>query len=300
MKALEIKNINFKRKSDWLLKSKQVLFDVSFDVKEGEVFALLGTNGAGKTTTIKCILNLLRIKSGKIKIFENDYKEVKSKEKLAYLPENTYFYDNIKARESIILSAKLSDVKDLISATNRVIELLEIDHLMHKKMKDMSKGQKQRVSLAQALVANPKLLILDEPYSGLDPLGRKKFTEIFLDLKKSGTSILVSSHILSDIERIADRVGILKAGKLKGVFDMKKINEETNRKFELVIKSKEKELKINGEEAKVSGDYLNFIFSNQENANKALKEALSLNQEVINFGPAHGGLEELFVSLVKE
>lgn len=300
MKALEVENLSYKMKSDWLIGGKTILEDLSFSVETGQVFGLLGTNGAGKTTTIKCILNLLKIKSGQIKIFGNEHFLTYSRKDLAYLPEHTYFYDNIKVKESLKLAANLSSVKNVKTELERVVDLLKIKSLLDKKLKNMSKGQKQRVSLAQTLISNPKIIILDEPYSGLDPVGRQKFTEIFLSLKEAGVSMLVSSHILSDIERIADKVIILNAGKTVGEYSINKLEEHVKRSFELLVKSSKDE-KLEVEEVGYSrtNEVASYIFNSKNEADKALNLAINKNLEVVSFGQRHGGLEELFVNMVK-
>lgn len=300
MKALEVNNLSYKMKSDWLIGGKTVLDDISFSVEPGQVFALLGTNGAGKTTAIKCILNLLKVINGEIKIFGNDHFLTCSRKDIAYLPEHTYFYDNIKVKESIKLAGSLSNVTNINAELERVVELLEIKKLLNRKLKNMSKGQKQRVSLAQTLISNPKLIILDEPYSGLDPVGRQKFTEIFLSLKKEGISMLISSHILSDVERIADEVIILDAGKTAGRYSINNLEEHVKRSFELLVKSNEAG-KLDVEAIKYSSEkgVDSYIFESKEGASQALRLAVLNNLEIISFGQRHGGLEELFVNIVK-
>lgn len=301
MKALEIKNLSYSHKSDWLLKQVQTLFNISFDVEEGEAFGLLGSNGAGKTTTIKCILDLLKNMTGSINIFGQANTSTEARKQIAYIPEQSYFYDNITIRESLSLMAQLSGMsKDAsISSQQELLKLIKIEHLANRKLRFLSKGQKQRAMLAQALIAKPKLLILDEPFSGLDPVGRKEFRDIFLNCKKEGTSIILCSHILSDVELICDRVAILNKGKLCGVYEIAKINEHVSKEYELVLRSS---FADNSNPAGIisknqTGPYTAYVFNNYIEAQAALKLASSSGIEIESYKSIHGGLEDLFINL---
>lgn len=224
-KILEIKNLSYVYRGDWLLSKVRALKDVSLDVLSGEAFGFLGQNGAGKTTAIKCILNLIRPSSGEIKIFGESSKNTAARRSIGYLPEQPYFYDHLSVEETVSFYARLSGVapNDLAQAVAEVLDLVQIGSRRAHRMRSLSKGLTQRVALAQALVAKPNLLILDEPFSGLDPLGRRQFRELLLALKAQGCTLFMSSHILSDVEQICDRASVLVQGELKGVVSMKEL-----------------------------------------------------------------------------
>lgn len=188
-------------------KNVTVVDNLSFQVEEGEVFALLGSNGAGKTTTIKMILGLIQKDSGEI--------EKKEGLTIGYSPETPYFPPFLDGREALTYYAKIQKI-DKTSISNLVGELLEVVGLEDSKtkIKVYSKGMLQRLALAQALLGNPQLLILDEPTAGLDALGRVEMMQLIGELKKQGKTIILNSHILNDIERVCDRGIIMKKGKI--------------------------------------------------------------------------------------
>lgn len=193
-------------------KDVTVVDNLSFQVQEGEVFALLGSNGAGKTTTIKMILGLIQKNGGEI--------EKQPDLTIGYSPETPFFPPYLTGREVLTYYAKIQKIaKDTINA--QVSELLEMVGLEDSKtkIKVYSKGMLQRLALAQALLGNPKLLILDEPTAGLDALGRVEMMQLIGDLKKQGKTIIINSHILNDIERVCDRGIIMKKGKILGTWE---------------------------------------------------------------------------------
>ncbi len=222
-KVLEIKDLSYSYKSEWLGKPYNALKDINLDLHEGECFGFLGHNGAGKTTTIKCILSLTRIKSGSIKIFGKEHSLAASRENVGYLPEQPYFYDYLTVNETMELYATLAGVNnsDLKTAVREALDLVKISSRAKNRMRTLSKGLTQRVAMAQAIVAKPKLLILDEPFSGLDPIGRKEFRELISNLNRSGVAIFMSSHILSDVEDLCGRASIMASGELKGIYNLK-------------------------------------------------------------------------------
>ncbi len=195
---------------------------VSFVVRRGEVFALLGHNGAGKTTTMKCILDLVHPDAGDIEIFGTDYRRWQSRARIGYLPEGPYFYDHLTGRELLDFYARLFGMTQA-DRQQQIAELLAqvgmADHA-DTRLGKYSKGMLQRIGLAQALLNRPELLILDEPMTGLDPLGRREVRDLLTVLKRGGTTILLSTHIVPDVEALADRVAILRSGFLHSVHDL--------------------------------------------------------------------------------
>ena len=197
-------------------RSLTVLSDVSLSVNKGEIFGFLGHNGAGKTTTMKILLGLLRPTSGRVDVLGAPAGDVATHSKLGYLPEAPYFYDYLTAEEFLEFYGKLAGMShDAIQ--NRIPILLEqvgLQEAQHRQLRKFSKGMLQRIGLAQALIQDPELVVLDEPMSGLDPMGRKEVRDLILNLREEGKTVFFSTHILSDVEMVCDRVGILAKGKM--------------------------------------------------------------------------------------
>ncbi len=306
MKALSIKNLSYSYKSNWSWRRFPVLHDLNLEVEEGETFGFLGHNGAGKTTTIKCILRLIKSRPGaEIAIFGKDNKNIESRKSIGYLPEQPYFYDNLKVSELMDLYAVLMEInpKEKRAAIEEALESVNISHKISSKMRNMSKGQIQRIGMAQAILGKPKLLILDEPFSGLDPVGRKEFADLILKLKKEGSTILMSSHILSDVESICDRAAILLDGKLEGIYELSDLDPTLgNKKYELTILGDAcpDELKSISVENTVRNNRNTFLIEDKDKAHKALSVCNNTGIEVISFNPVRTSLEDLFIKLVKE
>ena len=189
---------------------------VSFDVMEGEIFGYLGPNGAGKTTTIKLALGLLRASAGKVTFFGRSSSSVEIRSRIGYLPEQPYFYQHLSALELLEFYGGVCGLRrDVLR--RRALDLLEMTGLADFRgtaLAKFSKGMLQRIGLAQALINDPDVVILDEPLSGLDPVGRREIRDVILGLKADGKTVFFSSHILQDVEMICDRVGILSGGKI--------------------------------------------------------------------------------------
>jgi len=305
-RALEIKGLSYSYKTDWLQKRIPVVNDLNLDVYEGEAFGFLGHNGAGKTTAIKAILGLTQPAAGEVRIFGQSNKQALSRKHVGYLPEHPYFYDHLKVQEIMEMYAHLIGVprpgmKKLISD---VLHLVKVEHKARAPMRALSKGLTQRVAMAQAILGEPRLLILDEPFSGLDPLGRKEFADLLSDQRKKGVTIFMSSHILGDVEFLCERASIMVKGTLKGVFDLKKMPESAGGVFELILKGFTNELKSKmqscSEDCTEMGQLLRINFSSREEAEKALALAMSQKAVVESYRHIHHSLEDLFVKLVKE
>jgi len=198
------------------LRRKQVLRDVSLTVERGEVYGFLGPNGAGKTTSLKCLLGLLSPDAGSVEIFGRPGSDPKARRKLGYLPEQPYFYPHLTGRELVDYFGRLFDLPADVRRrrTDELIELVGMSAKASQPIKQYSKGMMQRIGMAQALINDPELVILDEPMSGLDPIGRREVKDIILGLKARGTTVFFSSHILADAEVLCDRVGLLFEGRI--------------------------------------------------------------------------------------
>lgn len=211
---LQVKKLSkqFPRKRS--LGSIQAVADISFNVRQGEIVGFIGHNGAGKTTTIKCILGLLKPTEGKISLWGDVPADPKVRKRIGYIPENPDYDDSFHPMEYLSMFASMRSLADVNSEWVKLLKRVGLAGWETTRIRQFSKGMRQRMSLALALQSNPDLLIMDEPTGGLDPIARKEFREIILEENKRGASVFLSSHILSDVETICDRAVILSGGKL--------------------------------------------------------------------------------------
>ena len=213
--------------------------DLSFEVRSGEVFGLLGLNGSGKTTTLKLVLGLLFPTAGHVSVFGACVPHSDAQRRIGYLPEVPYFYRNLTPVEVLRLYGMLSRMEpDQIAArTIEVLRLVRMENAAQKPMREFSKGMLQRVGLAQALLHDPEFLVLDEPVTGLDPLGIRQSRELVTKLNQAGKTILFSSHSISELERLAHRVGILSEGALVRLINESEWRDRPGRLEELFIET---------------------------------------------------------------
>lgn len=199
------------------LKSKNlVIDDLNLEIEKGEVFGFLGPNGAGKSTVIKIILDFIRPTSGTVTIKGMPVSNPRVREDIGYLPENPLFYDHLTGEEILRFGGRAAHMgkRTLEERTDQLLTRLKLSDAKRQPIRTYSKGMVQRIGLALALVHDPEICILDEPMNGLDPLGRRQVADLILDMRKIGKTVFFSSHILSDIENLCDRLGILNKGKL--------------------------------------------------------------------------------------
>ena len=217
------------------------LDNISFEINEGEIFGYIGPNGAGKTTTMKILVGLLNDFQGEV--FVKGYRVPKQKDEvhklLGYLPQNVAFQEWRTVNHALKTFGRLSGVSkaEIENRISKILDLLSISEIRYKKISQLSGGTTRKVGLAQALLHDPELLILDEPLEGLDPLSRSQFKQIILNLKKRGTTILFSSHILSDVQDVADRIGIISKGQINhiGTLNELKSNFSMQKTVEILL-----------------------------------------------------------------
>lgn len=209
---------------------KPAVDNLDLEIQTGEVFGFLGPNGAGKSTVIKILLDFIRPTSGLVSINGHPVSEPQVRRLVGYLPENPFFYDHLTAEEVLTFGGKAvrMDRKRIGRRIDELLERLKLLHVKKQRLRTYSKGMVQRTGLALALIHDPEVCILDEPMSGLDPLGRRLVVDMIEGMRKNGQTVFFSSHILSDIERVCDRVGILNRGKLLYCGGIKDLTDNGN------------------------------------------------------------------------
>ena len=213
----------------WRKKKVRALDGLSLTVNQGEIFGFLGANGAGKTTTLKLLMRLIFPTEGSAKILGHDISEVSMHRRIGYLPENPYFYDYLSALEFLKFCGEIFGLPKAEQSTRAkaLLSRVKLDESKwNTQLRKFSKGMLQRVGLAQALVNNPEIVFLDEPMSGLDPIGRREVRDLIAELRAQGKTVFMCSHILSDIEVLCDRVAILKRGRLANLGYLNELRQQ--------------------------------------------------------------------------
>lgn len=215
----------------WLRAKARAVDGIAFEVRPHEIFGLLGPNGSGKSTTIKMILGLLRPTKGRLLVFGRDPGDVALKSRIGYLPEESYLYRYLTPRETLDYYAKLFGMPRAMrrKRTDELLEMVGLEGAAHRVAGEFSKGMARRLGLAQALINDPDFLILDEPTSGLDPIGTRQVKDLLLDLGRRGKTILLSSHLLADVEDVCDRMVVLYGGKIRASGTTEELLTDTNR-----------------------------------------------------------------------
>ncbi|CAM3827868.1 ATP-binding cassette domain-containing protein [Mesobacillus zeae] len=267
--------------------------DVSFSVKEGEIFGFIGPNGAGKSTTIRTLLSLIYPTSGNAKIFGKDCVKFapEIKKEIGYLPSEVFYYDNMKVGELLAYSASFYR-KDCTRRIKELAEMLDLD--LGRKVGDLSLGNKKKVGIVQGMLHEPKLLILDEPTSGLDPLMQQTFFELLREENKKGVTILFSSHILTEVQKLCGRVAIIKEGKIVTVESISTLQENNYKKFRVETSSLPDiaAFQISGiKDLEVNGRNVRFLFKGD--LNKIINIFSGL--DIVNLWVEEPDLEEIFL-----
>jgi ABC-2 type transport system ATP-binding protein len=299
MNALEIQDLSKTYSVGfWKKRPRCVLKPLNLAVEEGEVFGYLGPNGAGKTTTLKLLMGLVYPTTGTARIFGHSIDDPRAKLNIGFSPEQPYFYDYLTAQELLEYYAQLSGVPANIRAKRSAdslarVGLKDIDRLQLRKF---SKGMLQRVALAQAIVHDPKFLFLDEPMSGLDPIGRREVRDLIHELKEEGKTIFFSTHILSDAEALCDRVAVLNRGELKGVGVVRELLSGREGAVEILWQGEagRAELESLGAKTRSAGAISRAVLP-QASLNAALDALRKINARIESVNPVRHTLEEFFI-----
>ncbi|UAL50654.1 ABC transporter ATP-binding protein [Bacillus sp. CMF21] len=267
--------------------------DISFNVEQGEIFGFIGPNGAGKSTTIRTLLSLIYPTSGSATIFGKDCIQSgpEIKKEIGYLPSEVFYYDNMKVKDLLKYSASFYK-KNCSKRIKELAEIMDLD--LNKKIDDLSLGNKKKVGIVQGLLHEPKLIILDEPTSGLDPLMQQNFFELLEEENKKGATILFSSHILNEVQRLCNRVAIIKEGKIVTVEKISTLQENTYKKFKIEAKLKLEPTYFNltgVNSLEVKNNVASFIFKG--NINTVMKKIADI--EITNLWIEEPDLEEIFM-----
>jgi len=288
----------------WSRKQFVAVDRLNLEVRKGEIFGFLGHNGSGKTTTIKMILGLVRPTAGRALILGRDFREIDVKRSVGYLPESPYFYDYLTAEEFLKFYGRLFNMggRELACKIDSLLEQVSLRDARSVQLRKFSKGMLQRVGIAQALINDPLLVILDEPMSGLDPIGRRDVRDIILRLREQGKTVFFSSHILPDVEMICDRVGILAKGELKAigpVSDLIGSENENDHRVEIQVAGAteglwEKANRLGGAVNEQGGVTL-ITMANQRSAEELLGYIQSDKGRLVSFVPHKRSLEDVFL-----
>lgn len=303
MAAVEITNLTKDYEVGFFRKRKvRALDDLSLSVDAGQIFGFLGANGAGKTTTLKLLMRLIFPTSGSARILGSDIQDVRMHERIGYLPENPYFYDYLTAREFLEYCAELFGYP-AAQRKKRAADLLARVKLDEKRwdtqLRKFSKGMLQRVGLAQSLINDPEIVFLDEPMSGLDPVGRREVRDLIASLREDGKTVFMCSHILSDIEVLCDRVAILKRGRLAQVGHLDELRQraEGPNRMEILAAGADVAALQHLANADVSATPrgLRIEIASQDEIENALAALRKAGGTVVSIQPVKQSLEELFM-----
>jgi len=288
------------------LRKKRVLHEISLRVQRGEIFGFVGPNGAGKTTTLKILMGLIRANGGEARILGHDVRETAFKRHIGFLPENPYFYDFLTGREILTFYARLSGVphRARVERVNLLLDWVGLSHAASERLRTYSKGMLQRIGIAQALVHDPSVVFLDEPMSGLDPIGRVEIRDLILRLRAEGKTVFMNTHILSDVEMLCDRVAIIVNGRIRYHGSTHEILVDGERSQELVVSGLSPEAAESIEERfqarlRGLGDRLEIHFA-EKRTEDVLRLVLDSGGSVISLTPRRASLESIFLSTVAE
>ena len=288
----------------WRKRPVCALDGLCLSVERGEVFGFLGPNGAGKTTTLKLLMDLIRPTSGTARIFGEPVSSATLRRRIGFLPENPYFYDYLTAEELLLYIGKLFGISrtELAAKVRSLLESVGLQDASRQQLRKFSKGMIQRIGLAQAMINDPEVIFLDEPMSGLDPLGRREVRQAILGLKARGVTVFFSSHILPDVEALCDRVAILNRGRLLQAGALNDILKVRIEAHEIVLSGISAAisagLKPISEELTTMGERLQVRASSPQQVESIISYALAHGAGLVSVNPIRPSLEDYFFTQV--
>jgi ABC-2 type transport system ATP-binding protein len=290
----------------WKKRPVRALDNLSLQVDQGEIFGFLGPNGAGKSTTLKILMHLLHPTSGEARILGDPVHSVMMRRKIGFLPENPYFYDYLTPEELLTYVGRLFGIRqpELSKKVHSLLDAVGLTDARSVQLRKFSKGMVQRIGIAQAIINDPEIVFLDEPMSGLDPLGRMEVRRIITALKSRGVTVFFSSHILPDVEALCDRVAILNKGKLQEVGALDEILKVRIEGHEVILAGWSDEtleaMRHSCEEVRTMGDRLHIRISSSEQMEAVLRSVFEQKLELISMNPIRPSLEEYFFEEIKK
>ncbi|MFI5299901.1 MAG: ABC transporter ATP-binding protein [Polyangiales bacterium] len=301
MKVIEVAGLAVTFRVGFFMKSVEAVRSISFDVEQGQIVGLIGPNGAGKTTTVKVLMGLCRATKGATKIKGVDSADPESRRVVGYLPESPYVYPYLTPREFVDLCGRLSGMNGA-ARRKRVPEVLERTGIMYaadRSVGRLSKGMLQRTGLAAALVADPEILVLDEPMSGLDPIGRREVRDLIFEERRLGRTVLFSSHVLSDVEALCDHVVILHKGELKMSGAVSDLVRQGARLTEVTVRGGGDEVRAllegGGRVLRSMGNEIAVEVSGEDAVSTLLAKVIAAGGTLVSAVPRKDSLEDLFV-----
>src|SRR6267378_1401115 len=299
--AIEIENLTKEYPFGFLhLKKRTSLEGLSMQVEMGDVFGFIGPNGAGKSTTIKLLMGLIFPTAGTARILGKSISDISMHHDIGYLPEQPYFYDYLTAAELLDYFARFHNLtaNDRRERVQRMLKKVGLETAGKIQLRKYSKGMLQRVGLAQAILHDPKVVILDEPMSGLDPVGRREVRDIILELKRDGKTVMFSTHILSDAEMLCDRVGVIVGGKLRGVGAPGTLVDMKTQGMEILFELRGTSNTPLLSKATRTGDYYRLQMSEEE-LYAAIEQLRAAGGRILSVSQVKATLEEFFMNLVE-
>ncbi len=303
--AVRVEGLGKDFRHPWTRRLKTAVHEISFSVPEGSIFGLLGPNGAGKTTTLRLLLGLLPATRGQALLLGRPAGTPESRQDVGYLPESPFFYEHLSALEFLEYSGELAGLARA-TARRQAVELVErvgLGNAARTRMRKYSKGMLQRAGLAHALMGRPRLLFLDEPMTGLDPIGRHEIVELIRDLRRDGVTVVFSSHILSDVEALCDRIAILRAGRLSAAGTLESLLQIGPGAAEIVARTNGP-LALPPEYLGVAieplGPRVRLTIAEGARATALIGWLASHGHEILSVTRERRSLEELFVEMFKD
>ena len=299
--AIQLKALCKTFHSEFRLKKFIALDNLDLKVQEGEILGYLGPNGAGKTTTFKLILDFIRPDSGDIYFWGKPARGTVNRMEIGFLPENPYFYSYLTPLEALDFYGRLFGMKrsKLVHRSRELLKLVGLEHAVDIRLRKFSRGMLQRLGIAQSLINDPRILILDEPMSGLDPMGRREMRDIILKCRDAGKTVIFSSHILSDVEMICDRAALLFNGHLQDVVQVDEVLEREVQFYEVIYTGLPDEeshiIEELGFASSQSGGHHLLQVRNNEEALSAMEDIKGRGGRVIAFNPHRESIEDIFV-----
>jgi ABC-2 type transport system ATP-binding protein len=278
--------------------------DLSLAVKEGEIFGFVGPNGAGKTTTIKMLMGLIFPTRGRAFIFDAPIPSQAAKARIGYLPENPSYHEFLTGTAALRFFATLAGVprREQRRRCGELLELVGLTHAADRQLRKYSKGMQQRLGIAQALVSDPAFVVLDEPMSGLDPIGRREMRDLILDLKRRGKTVFFSTHILPDVESLCDRVGVIAEGRLRDVGPLHELLSARVQSVEVtaIVPEGARDAVARGRLVSREGDRMTVAFDDEAVADAAVRALLAAGGRLTAVAPHRETLEDFFVRRLAE